>query len=64
VTVAYKAARAGGFLVKSVSLMGCGKKTMSDEKSFDRKTLECALAELGHRAFSPDNDTPTSPSPP
>jgi hypothetical protein len=25
---------------------------MSDEKSFDRKTLEYALAELGHRAFS------------
>ena len=25
---------------------------MRDEKSFDRKTLEYALAELGHRAFS------------
>ena len=25
---------------------------MSDEKSFDRKTLEYALAELGRRAFS------------
>jgi hypothetical protein len=25
---------------------------MSDEKSFDRKTLEDALAEFGHRAFS------------
>jgi predicted nucleotidyltransferase len=25
---------------------------MSDEKSFDRKTLEYALAELGQRAFS------------
>jgi hypothetical protein len=28
------------------------EKTMSDEKTFDRKTLEYALAELGHRAFS------------
>jgi predicted nucleotidyltransferase len=28
------------------------EKTMSDEKSFDRKTLEYALAELGQRAFS------------
>lgn len=28
------------------------EKAMSDEKSFDRKTLEYALAELGHRAFS------------
>jgi len=28
------------------------EKTMSDEKSFDRKTLEYALAELDHRAFS------------
>jgi hypothetical protein len=28
------------------------EKTMSDEKSFDRKTLEYALAELGDRAFS------------
>jgi hypothetical protein len=28
------------------------EETMSDEKSFDRETLEYALAELGHRAFS------------
>jgi len=28
------------------------EKTMSEEKSFDRKTLEYALAELGQRAFS------------
>jgi hypothetical protein len=28
------------------------EKTMVDEKSFDRKTLEYALAELGQRAFS------------
>jgi predicted nucleotidyltransferase len=28
------------------------EKTMSNEKSFDRKTLEYALAELGQRAFS------------
>jgi hypothetical protein len=28
------------------------EKTIGDEKSFDRKTLEFALAELGQRAFS------------
>ena len=53
---------------------------MSDEKSFDRKILEYALAELGQRAFSagrtveivifsnigidPDDETPTSSSAP
>jgi hypothetical protein len=33
-------------------LLWVAEKTMSDEKSFDRKTLEYALAELGRRAFS------------
>jgi hypothetical protein len=33
-------------------LLWDAEKTMSIEKSFDRKTLEFALAELGQRAFS------------
>jgi hypothetical protein len=33
-------------------LLWVAEKTMSDEKSFDRKTLEYALAGLGRRAFS------------
>src|ERR1700687_6279667 len=50
--LAYETLFAGSFHAKSVSMMGCGKTTMSGDKNFDRKTPEYPLAELGRRAFA------------